>query len=123
MFHFITNKLIHNVVAKRKFAQPSRVSKYYEYDCRSRFDFRKFSTLLIGCFLIELTFLSQMSAFSRNLNHCGRVQTKRKISLVITFWNFIIIHRISLAIVLWNLININRIGIRFALRAGKQIDT
>ena len=66
-------------MVKGKFAQPSRVSKYYERgECRSRFDFRKLATLLIASFLRELTFLSQMSAFSRNLNHRWKIGQQKK---------------------------------------------
>ena len=39
------------------------------FDLGQNFDFKKLSTLLIGSFLIEVTFLSQMSTSSRNLNH------------------------------------------------------
>ena len=66
-------------MVRGKFAQPSRVSKYYERgECRSRFDFRKLATLLIAFFLRELTFLSQMSAFSRNLNHRWKIEEQKK---------------------------------------------
>ena len=36
---------------------------------RSKFDFRKLSTLLIGSFLVGIAFLSQMNTFFRKLNH------------------------------------------------------
>ena len=41
----------------------------FAYVVRLKFDFGKLSTLLIDSFLIELTFLSQMNAFSRNMSH------------------------------------------------------
>ena len=43
---------------------------------RSKLDFRKLSTLLLGSLLIELTFLSQISAFFRNLNDHWKCRNK-----------------------------------------------
>ena len=45
---------------------------------RSNFGFRKLSTLLIGSFLRNLTFLSQMRSFSRNLNHHWKWKEPKK---------------------------------------------
>ena len=44
------------------------VSTIFHVWFRSKFDFRKLSSLLTGNFLIRLTFLGQTSTFLRNLN-------------------------------------------------------
>ena len=58
---------------------------------RSKFDFRKLSALLTGSFLIELSFLSQMNTFYRNMNDhwkCREQKENFQTILVIIFWNF-----------------------------------
>ena len=58
---------------------------------RSKIDSRKLSSSLIGSFLTELTFLNQMSVFSRNWNHrwkCREQKENFQTIMVIIFWNF-----------------------------------
>ena len=57
---------------------------------RSKFYFRKISTLLVANILIGLTFSRQMSHFSRNFNHhwkCREQKEDFQIILVISLWN------------------------------------
>ena len=68
--------------------------------------FGNLSTLLIGTFLIELTFLSQMSTLSRNLNHHWKCREKKE--------NF----QTILAIIFCNLRNIS-MWVRFTTSKTK----
>ena len=66
--------------------------KHY-FTLGQKFDFKKLSTLLIGSVFIEVTFLSQMSTFSRKLHHHWNCREQKKFFqtiLVIVFWNFTI---------------------------------
>ena len=61
------------------------------FDLGQKFNFKKLSTLLIDSFLIVVTFLGQMSSFSRNLNHlwkCREQKENFQTIVVIIFWNF-----------------------------------
>ena len=48
------------------------------FDLGQKFDFKKFSTLIIDSFLIEVTFLCQMRTFPRNLNHHGKCREQKE---------------------------------------------
>ena len=63
------------------------------FDLGQKFNFKKLSTLLIDSFLIVVTFLGQMSSFSRNLNHLWKYREQKEnfqTIVVIIFWNFAI---------------------------------
>ena len=65
---------------------------FCRFDLGQKLDFKNLSTLLVGSFLIEVTFSSQMSSFSRNLNHhwkCREQKENFQTNLVL-FWNFTI---------------------------------
>ena len=52
---------------------------YFAYSIYiKKFDLEKFSTLPIGNFLIEVTFLSQMSTFLRNLNRHWKCRDQKE---------------------------------------------
>ena len=53
---------------------------YLAYWFSPKFDFRKLSRLLIGSFLIEITFLSHMSTFPEIWIITGSVKSKKKFS-------------------------------------------
>ena len=58
---------------------------------KSKFNFRKHSTLLTGIFLKKLLFLSKVNTHSRNLNHhlkCREQKNYIETILVIKFWKF-----------------------------------
>ena len=48
------------------------------FDLGQEFKFKNLSTLFIGSFLIEITFLSQMKNFFRNLNHHWRCREQKE---------------------------------------------
>ena len=50
------------------------------FDLGQKFNFKKFSTFIVGSFLIELTFLSQMITFLEISIINGSVGSKKKIS-------------------------------------------
>ena len=69
----------------------SRVSSILHVQFRSKIDSRKLSPSLIGSFLTEITFLNQMSNFSRNSNHRWKCRDQKEdfqTILFIIFWNF-----------------------------------
>ena len=62
------------------------------FDFGKKFDFKKLSTLIIGSFLIEVTFLSQRTIFSKNLNHHWKCREQKENfqAILVMFWNFTI---------------------------------
>ena len=52
--------------------------KQYFDSKRSKINSRKLSPFLIGSFLTELTFLNQMSNFSKNLNHHWKCREQKE---------------------------------------------
>ena len=54
--------------------------QYFQFQLRSKIDFRKLLRLLIGSCLTELTFLKEMRMFSRKFNHHWSVGRKRNFS-------------------------------------------
>ena len=60
------------------------------FDLGQKFKFKKLSTLFIGSFLIEITFLSQMNTAFRNLNNHWRCKGQKenfRLSEEVRFWS------------------------------------
>ena len=91
---FITPKHLYALQKKYKAIQSRSNSKFdgfvqalfFIFGLGQKFEFKKLSTLLIGIFLIQVTFLSQMSTFFRNMNHHWKCREEK----FVIFWNFTI---------------------------------
>ena len=88
-----------------------------------------FKLCLMVVFLIELTFLSQISSFSKNLNHqwkCRKQKENFQAILVIVFWNFKAFLQVRCATSKTKLdtqYNKFKFGIRVVSRVDKRLKT